>query len=319
MNRLPLGSVRTFAVVARLSSITRAAEELHLTPSAVSQHIKLLELYVATPLFRREKNRLQLTPRGQEYLRDVSEALALLAGATRKLKSPARQETIRIVTTPSLAILWLIPRLPKFTKAHPDLVFTVTGVPDPLAAHEEPYDVSIWYGITAANRQLGEPLAPNRVFPICKPSLIAGEARLRTPADLQGFTLLESADELYRRADESQLSWAEWLNSAGASDLVPKKHLYFTPRVLMQTAVAAGMGVGLSRSLLAVDALIEKKVAVPFGPVLTRTSAYHVAYERQRSMRSDIRIFRDWLQEEAASSTKKLDRFLRHFTSAGTG
>src|SRR4051794_27516924 len=108
MERLPLGSVRTFVVAARLMSVSRAAEELNVTRSAVSHQIRLLESYLGTRLFRREKNQLRLTPEGRQYLAHASEALALLAGATRKLKSPQQKHTLRVGATPSFAVLWLI-------------------------------------------------------------------------------------------------------------------------------------------------------------------------------------------------------------------
>ena len=127
LDRLPLASVRTFAAVARLLSITRAAEELNVTPSAVSHQIKILETYLETALFRREKNRLHLTADGEQYVAQVFEALSVLGDATKSLKAPRRQQTLRIGSTASLALLWLIPRLERFTHAYRDVALTVTG------------------------------------------------------------------------------------------------------------------------------------------------------------------------------------------------
>jgi LysR family glycine cleavage system transcriptional activator len=111
LDRLPLGSVRTFAVVARLLSITRAAEELNVTPSAVSHQIRVLEEYLSTRLFRREKNKITLTAAGEQYLSQVSEGLALVAQATDSLKGAKGVPVLRVAAPPSLAYLWLIGRL----------------------------------------------------------------------------------------------------------------------------------------------------------------------------------------------------------------
>ena len=311
MDRLPLGSVRTFAVVARLLSITRAAEQLNVTPSAVSYQIKLLEDYLSTRLFRREKNKLQLTAEGQQFLGQASDALSLLATATRTIKTRKAAHTLRIGSTPSFALLWLIPRLQRFTRAHPEFSVTVTGVPNPAAIQAGSFDLVVWYGSGAVCDRSTEPLGPNRVFPICKPSFVEGANPLREPSDLGRCTLLDSADESYYRWTEPrQPTWPEWLQVAGLNDISARKYLYFTPRVLMHSAVAAGLGVGLSRSLLAVDALTQKSVVVPFGPVVPHTSTYHLVYPRHHAKRADVAAFREWIHEEANESTAKLDSIL---------
>ena len=311
MDRLPLGSVRTFAVVARVLSITRAAEQLSVTPSAVSHQIKLLEGYLGTPLFKREKNRLHLTPEGQHFLSHASEALSMLSCATRALKSGRPQQTLRIGSTPSFAQLWLIPRLARFSAAHPNVAVAVTGVPDPAAVQSECFDVAVWYGSGGVRERATEPLGTNRVFPICNPAGVQGAHRPATPADLTRCTLLDSADETYHRWSEPrQPSWTEWLQAAGLNDLAARKYLFFTPRVLMHSAVAAGLGVGLSRSLLAVDAIASKSVVVPFGPVLPHANTYTLVYPRHHGRRKDVAAFREWIHPEAAQSTERLDRLL---------
>lgn len=196
MERLPLASVRTFAVVARLMSITRAAEELNVTPSAVSHQVRVLEEYLSTALFRREKNKIALTPAGQQYLGQVSEGLFLLARATQTIKGAKGQQLLRIAAPLTLANLWLIARLPRFTRAHPDIPITVTGVPNPLVQLSSSFDVAFSFGTTGTGFH-AEPLGPNSVFPVCKPSLTRGEHALRNPADLAKCTLLESTDEAY--------------------------------------------------------------------------------------------------------------------------
>jgi LysR family glycine cleavage system transcriptional activator len=313
LDRLPLSSVRTFTVVARLLSISRAAEELNVTPSAVSHQIKTLEQYLGAPLFNREKNKLSLTAAGTQYMAHASEALSLLARATKMAKASNGHETLRIGVPPSLACLWLVRRLGEFVKARPDIPLAIVASPDPLAL-QGAFDVGFWYGSGLMPGITVYPLGPNRVFPICKPSLLKGDQPLRSPADLPRYLLLDSTDDSYYPYKEPrQPGWYAWLQHAGACDPACNRHMNLTPRLLMHTAVAAGIGVGLSRTLLAIDALLEKELIVPFGPAPKLSLTYNLVVPSHIARRKDVSTFCDWVLAEAASSTKKAERLLKPF------
>ena len=312
MERLPLTSVRTFAVVARLLSISRAAEELNVTPSAVSHQIKVLEAYLSASLFKREKNKLKLTPAGEIYMSQVSEGLLLLAQATKTIKAAKGQQVLRIAAPPSFAMLWLIERIARFLDKHPEIGINLTTVPDLPPLLPGVFDVGFWYGSGMLSSLATESLGGNCAFPICAPRMLEGDRALRSHADLARFTLLDSSDEAYYNYKEPrQPGWDRWLKAAGVSDIGDARILNFTPRVIMQQAVTAGIGVGLSRSLLAVDALTSKTLAVPFGPVLPLSVTYHLVYASNVGRRKDVAAFRDWILGEAAASRKKLDRAVK--------
>lgn len=316
MERLPLASVRTFAVVARRLSISRAAEELSVTPSAVSHQIRVLEDYLGVPLFHRQKNRLRLTPAGERYMTDAAEALQILIRATKAIKSRHAAHAIRIGVPPSLAALWLVPRLSRFTRAHPDVSFTVTAAPEPALQLGPSFDVGIWYGHGTIPGLTVDPLGRNRVFPVCKASHARGDHALRHPSDLRRCTLLDSTDDAYHRyREQRQPRWAEWLGSAGVTDVNGAREMNLTPRLLMHSAVKAGLGVGLSRSLLAVDALKAREIAVPFGPALPLAMTYNFVAPPQLLKRKEIAALRDWLIAEAAASQAQLERMLKPHTA----
>jgi LysR family glycine cleavage system transcriptional activator len=113
-----------------LLSITRAAEELEVTPSAVSHHIKSLENYVQTALVRRDGNKIALTPAGQRYLSQVADGLLLLSNATRAMKAVKDRHVIRIACPPSLAVLWLVECVGRFMQTHKDVIVAVTSTPN---------------------------------------------------------------------------------------------------------------------------------------------------------------------------------------------
>jgi LysR family glycine cleavage system transcriptional activator len=297
-------------------SITRAAEELNVTPSAVSHQIKVLEDYLGVPLFHRQKNKLKLTTAGERYMAQVSEALLLLARATNTIKSARSEQILRIAAPASLATLWLVRRLCRFSKAHPDITLTVTASSGSPTLLEGSFDIGFWYGSGVIPGLSIEPLGQNRVFPICKPTLMQGEHALRTSADLQRCTLLDSSDEAYYRYKEPrQPGWSGWLQSAGLSQTNGARQMNLTPRMLMHGAVTAGAGVGLSRSLIAVDGLAAREIAVPFGPALPLSTTYNLVFPSHLAKRKDIAAFREWVIAEAASSTRRVERMLKRYTT----
>lgn len=315
MERLPLASVRTFAVVARLSSISRAAEELSVTPSAVSHQIRILEEFLGVALFHRQKNRLKLTAAGERYMSETAEALQILSRATKAIKTRHAAHVLRIGVPPSLAALWLVPRLASFTRAHPDISLTIIASPEPAFHIGSSFDAAIWYGHGTIAGLSVDSLGRNRVFPICKSTMTTGPHALREPSDLKRCTLLDSADEAYHRYPEPrQPRWAEWLSVAGASRVNGAPEMNLTPRLLMHTAVTAGLGVGLSRSLLAVDALAAGEIAVPFGPALPLALTYNFVASPQHLKRKDLAALREWMLAQAATSHRDLERLLTPYT-----
>lgn len=312
MERIPLASVRTFAVVARLLSISRAAEQLSVTPSAVSHQIKILETYLGAPLFRREKNKLVLTAVGKQYMAQTSEALSLLLSATKSAKATNQQHILRIAAPPSLSVLWLVERLSRFTTLHPDIDLTLTASSEPPALLHGTFDVGFWYGSGIIPGLTIDPLGVNRAFPICNPALLEGKRGPHTATDLGSHILLDSSDETYYK-EPRQPGWSVWLQPGCLSKINGQRHMDFTPRVLMHAAVRAGCGVGLTRSLLALDGLSTKEITVPFGPAIPLNLTYNFVCPRQLTLRRDIALFREWVMAEAASSTKEIEKLLKPY------
>jgi LysR family transcriptional regulator, glycine cleavage system transcriptional activator len=313
VDRLPLTSVRTFAVVARLLSITRAADELNVTPSAISHQIRALEEYLSVKLFERQKNKLVLTPAGQQYMVQVSEGLLLLSQATNAVKGTNAQQVLRVVSPPSLALLWLVDRLAGFLQHHANTSIHVTTAFDlpPLLGS---FDIGFWFGAGTLTGLSVESLGANCVFPICKPSLMQAEPALRSPLDLHKHTLLDSSDETYYRYREPrQPGWQRWFQAAGLRDFSSVRTLNLTPRMLMHQGVAAGLGIGISQSLLAVDALAKHTIAVPFGPVVPFAATYHLVYAPHMAKRKDVAAFREWVGDEASRSRTRLQQLLKRF------
>ena len=283
-----LPALAAFESAARHQNFTHAAEELHLTASAVSHHVRKLEGRIGVPLFRRHARGVRLTAEGRRLADAAGSALADVDEALRSLRArPESVEQVRISTLHSFASGWLSPRLPAFAAAHPGvrLVFDTStalarfdaGGPD-LAIRHGPGQ---WPGLTAL------PLLEEALFPVAPPAL-AG--RLRTPADIARQPLI---------ADLGVQGWRDWFRAAGLRTALPEERYVFSDSTDMLEAAAQGMGVALARALVVVPWLQDGRLVRLPGPELAGRYAYHVVHPAQRRLSPPARSFVDWLVAQA--------------------
>lgn len=304
---LPLNAIRVFHVVGRVLSLKQAADELGVTPSAVSHQISSLEDFLGLKLLRREGNGVALTAQGALYLRQISEGMTQLTRATRWVQASKGQSILRVSAPPSLATLWLMPRLHKFIAANADVPLAIVSMPNYLVARaRDRLDVMIRYSREPQSGLHAEPLGRSELLLVASPQLLKGKTPLNRPADLRKHTLLQSNDDLYY--EESNPGWQGWLQAARQGDLQSDRYLSFSPRHLMHQAVMDGLGVGLLRRVLAADALASGKLFTPFGPTLAVDASYYVTCERNVADRADVRTFRKWLLSEVAASEAVVDK-----------
>jgi len=289
----PLNALRSFEVAARHLSFTKAAEELHVTHSAISHQIKALEEWLGTPLFRRVNRGLLLTEPGQAYLKPVRESFQRLGEATWRLKAKGRSGPLTVSVMPSFASKWLVPRLRRFRERHPDIDVRVSATPDLIDFDREDVDLAVRYGRGNWSTELrSDLLIRESMFPVCSPKLLEGPLPLKTIQDLRHHTLLTDYDW---RVD----FWQLWLDAAGITDLVPKHALSFNYSNLMLQAAIDGLGVALTQNALAGDDLAAGRLVRLFDVTLPTDYAYYVVTPSLSSMRPKIVAFRDWLVDEA--------------------
>ena len=297
---LPLNAVRVFAAVGRLQSFSRAARELHVTASAVSHQIRSLENYLGVSLLHRNGSHVEITHEGRVYLGQVLEGLSQLARATRALKAAKGERILRVSCAPNFSALWLLRRIGRFTAAHPEIGLALIASRNLVDMHNGEYDFAIRYGKAVHEGFRCDLLSANELFPVCSPKLLKGAHPLRTPADLRHYALLECNDDEY--FDAANPGWQGWLQAADVPEVTSARYLSFSPRFLMQQAVMDGLGVGLSRTLLAADSLESRQLVCPFGPVITLSSWYYLVCPEATAERPDIVAFREWLLAEARDS-----------------
>ncbi|MDX1514041.1 MAG: transcriptional regulator GcvA, partial [Gammaproteobacteria bacterium] len=225
----PLNALRAFEAAARHLSFTRAAEELHVTQAAVSHQVKSLEEYLGIKLFRRFNRSLLLTDEGQAYLPTMTKAFDLMSDATSRLvkKDPAGPLTVSVL--PSFAARWLVPRLGRFRRAHPEIDLRIDPATQLVDFGRGDVDVGIRYGRGEYPGLRSDRLMEEDIFPVCSPALLDGEHPLKDPEDLAHHTLLH---------DDGHGDWRTWLLAAGVDGVDPTRGPIFTDSsMLIQAAM----------------------------------------------------------------------------------
>jgi LysR family transcriptional regulator, glycine cleavage system transcriptional activator len=287
-----ISSVRAFEASARLSSFTRAAEELNITQSAISHAIRELEARLGVALFRREGRVLELTEAGRLYLPFVADALARLRAGDQALRDPVRRARVLTVSvSPSFAAKWLAPRLGSFSSANPDLDLRISATPQHIDFMQGEIDVAVRHGDGNWPHLSCTRLCEETMFPVCSPALMRGR-KPRTPADLPNLTLIH-----HRNAD----AWRAWL---GAFDVSAPARAFHGPTFsemnLAIDAAIAGQGIALARSALAERDLREGRLARPLTQERTAPFSYWIVCPKMSAETPKIARFREWLLAEAA-------------------
>jgi LysR family glycine cleavage system transcriptional activator len=300
MRRLPpLTALRVFEAVGRAGNVRAAAQELNVTPAAISHQIRLLEEHIGADLFVRASRGLVLTPAGAQFYQHVSEAFDRLVEAARKIPG-ARAQTVRVHSLPSFASCWLVPRLARFYAAHPGIEVEISTVGDlapPLDLTALGVDLAIRVGVSATQWPgvRSEELVHEQMFPVCAPELLKSARPLRTPRDMAGHTLLQVS----RRAE----GWPEWFAAARAqgmsfSDLDPDHGPKFDTIQMAITAAVEGMGIAMGRLPLVEDYLESGALVEPFSLRVTSRNAYWLLSANTAPLTEAAAVFRGWMRAE---------------------
>ena len=300
MKRLPpLNALRVFEAAARHLSFTKAAEELHVTPGAVSQQIKALEDFLQTPVFRRQKRSLLLTDEAQASLPVLREGFEKLAEAGAILAAKADSGRLTVSVAPSLASKWLVPRLDAFQDAHPEIDVWVSSDMDVVDFAVTDVDLAIRYGAGEYDGLTTEHLMAEKIVPVCSPQLLTGENPIRSPEDLVHHTLLHDSSS---DKDPSCPTWPMWIKAAGICHKEGERGLKFNQSSLVIEAAVAGKGVALAKAALALADLEAARLVIPFDLTTPTDFAYFVVHPPSKAATPAVKAFKQWLHEEAANT-----------------
>ncbi|MBB4265459.1 LysR substrate-binding domain-containing protein [Roseospira visakhapatnamensis] len=299
MSRDPtLNGMLYFEAVARHGGVTKAAEELGVSASAVSQQIKLLEQQLGVRLFFREKRQFRLTADGERLFHSTSAAFRMIRDARQLVARQRERRQLILRVSPSFGVRWLGPRLAGFIHQHPSWDLHVDATPDPTDFDREAVDLDVRYGAGDWSGLYVEDILDDYVLPMCSPAYLAHLREIVTPsagqADLIGQArLIDSVKTLYR--------WDAWLERAGITPATDDARLRFDRSSMALQLGVRGVGIVLESVTLAHDELADGTL-VPVCPALgaLRFPAYWLMGPSRNQSRRIVQLFRDWLREECA-------------------
>ncbi|MFQ5993919.1 MAG: transcriptional regulator GcvA [Acidiferrobacterales bacterium] len=297
----PLNALRAFAAAGRHLSFSRAAQELHVTPAAVSHQIKALEDYLGVSLFQRLNKALRLTEAGQACLPGVREGFERLSDAVEAVKAREAQRPLTVSVAPSFAAKWLVPRLDRFRESHPGIDVRIDATHRLVDLAREDVDFGIRYGTGQYPGMHVERLLAEEVFPVCSPRLLHRAHPLRLPADLRWHTLLHVARPVH---DEMEPDWRMWLHAAGVDNVDAARGPQFSIASMAVQAAIEGQGVALAGRVLVTDDLVAGRLVRPFDLGFPVSFAYYLVCPTAGAEKQRVIAFREWLISEAAATSK---------------
>ncbi|WP_308911435.1 transcriptional regulator GcvA [Pseudokordiimonas caeni] len=292
---LPLNALRAFDAAARHMSFKRAADDLAVTPAAISQQIRSLEDVLGVELFRRTNRSLVLTEAAQLSLTPLREAFEKLEEAVSVLTSSKSSTVIKVAVSPSFASKWLVPRLASYYERRPDAIVKISASLALTDFKAEDVDLAIRYGAGKYPGLVAEEVLRETVFPVCSPDLLASGIKLDEPADLTAQTLIH--DDSFSE-DDSAPSWAMWLRAANVELMDGMPALHFNTHSLAIEAAVAGRGIALARSAIAAEDLKAGRLVRLFGEAVPVGFAHYIVYPADKVKSERVQDFIDWLKEE---------------------
>ena len=296
----PLNALRAFEAAARRLSFTKAAEELNVTPGAISQQIRQLEDFAGTPLFKRTGRSVLLTDAAQACLPMVHEAFEKIAEAGRQMRQPARRGRVMVACAPSFAAKWLAPKLDNFHQSHPGIEAWLSADMQLTDFNSADADIAIRYGTGDYEGLKSEKLLEETVLPVCSPQLLHGADAIRKPADLGAHTLIHDESP---ENDPSCPDWSSWLAARNITGVDATRGPRFNQAVLVIEAATNGRGVALAKRAIAQAELDAGRLVAPFADGSTAIDfSYWIVWPRGRHLSPDVRAFIAWVKNEAARS-----------------
>lgn len=300
----PLTALRTFEAVGR-RGMTKAASELNVTPAAIYHQIRALEAELGVALFTRAKGRgLQLTHKGGIYLAQVAQIFDQIHDSARSIRDDNWRNRIVVDSMTSFATDFVVPALPRFITANPDIeleILTSARELGPIKLETTGANVAIRCGVAAGHwsGMHAERLVTETMFPVCAPALLQGPNAIRKPADLAKHTLLTVS-----RAPEG---WRDWLEAAAAagedvSKVSLDQAIRFDLFNVSMTAAAQGVGVDLARAPMADRYLESGAVIAPFNISVASRTSYWLVCSHDFAKTPHYEAFRDWIFKEVRNS-----------------
>ena len=289
----PIANLQAFEAVARRRSFALAAAELNLTASAISHQVSRLEAQLDVRLFERSAHGVRLSPAGEHYLMHVGAALNAIATATDDLRQGIRN-SLYVHTAPSIASLWLMPRLHHFAQAYPEISLNLSAAHTPSDFALGQADIDIRYGIPQWGDLVVEPLFEEAIVPLASPAFIKAH-KLKRAEQLLDLPLIQS--------NVSIVQWSDWFGRFTRLRAPDRFSLRFDRAQMSLDAATLGLGVALESAVNAGGHLADGRLKAPFGmDQAVRVKAHFAVYPERHAKRPAVEAFLSWLHSEAAQT-----------------
>ena len=294
MLQIPSSSgLRAFEAACRYLSFNQAAEELGVTPGAVSRQIQTLEHYLGKTLFHRHHKRIELTAVGRQYLAEITLPLEKIAAATARLRSETRRNAVSICAYPTFVLRWLIPRWANLYERHPDIDVQLVTSLNPTDFERDDFDLSIQIlpeGASLTGMRVDK-LLDVLTYPVCSPEMAE---RFAVPGDLRHAVLLHESP---RPTD-----WARWCAAAGLHDIDTNKGLHFESANMALHAAENGLGVAVGIEALVKDSISGGQLVRLFDVARRSNQPFQIVSSARKADRPKLRAVREWMLEAAGQS-----------------
>lgn len=289
----PIANLQAFEAVARRRSFSLAASELHLTSSAISHQIARLEAQLDIRLFERNAHGVRLSPAGEHYLVHIGAALSAISTATEDLRQGIRN-SLYVHSAPSIASLWLMPRLRHFATAYPDISLNLSAAHTTSDFALGQSDIDIRYGIPQWGDLVVEPLFDEQVVPLASPAFIRAH-KLKRAEQLLEVPLIQS--------NVSVVQWSDWFGRFTKLQAPVRFPVRFDRAQMSLDAATQGLGVALESVVNAGGHLAKGRLRAVFGlEKALRVKAHFAVYPERHAKRPAVEAFLTWLHSEAAKT-----------------
>jgi LysR family glycine cleavage system transcriptional activator len=292
--RLPsLNALRAFEAVARHGVLSRAADELGVTPTAVSRHIKNLEDALGVPLFDRELGVLKLTSRGRSYSRTLTRSFDLILDATNLLAESAGRVHVRLRAYTTFLVRWLIPQLPDFQAQHPDVELHLTTAFDPVDFGRDSVDLGVRYGH-------GNWPGLDATLLFNDEMVLVGNTAVKDRFAKEPFAQALTAEPHLvhtLRLDD----WPEWLETAGLNDLKPARRITLDDMSLIYQGLLDGVGIGLCQACYLPQDLAEGRLHRLSATTLHRQRGFYLVCPKETANNPGVAAFIHWIRNKSRS------------------
>ncbi|HRD76211.1 MAG TPA: transcriptional regulator GcvA [Hyphomicrobiaceae bacterium] len=298
----PLNALRAFEAAARHLSLTKAAEELHVTPAALSHQVRGLEEALGVRLFQRLPRALALTDAGRKLLPGLSSGFSQIRQAVALVQETGGGRVLVVSTPPGFTSKWLAPRLHRFLTANPDIEVRVSSTLKNADFETDGVDVAVRnlrHSQPVDQSLFSEHLVDLGLVPVCSPAFLAAHPELVSPSDLAKVPLVHD-NQMAGRLDNP--GWPEWLAAAGVDGVSLGHGVKFNSADHALEAALEGAGVLLAHSVLASDDLKVGRLVSPFPMTIAMRRSFRIVCPIGHETRANIRTFRDWIHAEMAAS-----------------